>query len=114
MKILVILNEQHKLLPDQERLLNEDFEHVGWEIFPVPAEGWTLEQIKEEVLPDLFNRAVVFASPVPALLLFLASQRGGERVWLFHNDRRVAKEIPDGKGGKKLIHVVATDGWQLV
>jgi hypothetical protein len=137
----VVLNESHKLLPDQERLLNEQLLD-GWELLPVPADGWDLEQqlqlvdkLRTETAP------VVLASPVPVLLGKLVSSRAARReallaeawsprcsehraseltkalpgpVLVLHNDARVAREVPDGKGGVRVVHTVAPDGWQLV
>lgn len=133
MKAKVVLNEAHKLLPDQERLLNEQFPD-GWELLSVPADGWNLDQ-QLQMVDKLWTKTapVVFASPVPVLLGKLVSSRAARRrqllteawsppmqrvlpgpVLVLHNDRRVAREVPDGKGGVKVIHVVAPDGWQLV
>lgn len=125
MKAKVIINEQHSLLPSQEEALNSQFE--GWEFYKVPAEGWTLEEMIEEVDDDLIQYnseyAIVFASPVPYLLAHCASvsgridtarEYGSETpelfVYLFHNDVREKKELPNGK----VISVTAREGWQLV
>ena len=109
MKTLVVMNEQHSLLPDQERVLNENL-RGGWELYPVPAEGWTLAEMREKVMGDLFSAPVVFVSPVPALILWLGAARGGCDVMVMHNDHRVAKELPGGR----VIHTVAPEGWVLV
>ena len=118
-KALVVLNEQHSLLPDQKRKLDRTF-GGGWEIFPVPAEGWTRDQMEVEIHLRLeeFRGVVVFASPIPLLIklctLSMALLDIPWGVMLFHNDRRVAKEVPDGKGGTKIIHTIAPEGWELV
>lgn len=112
-KVQVVINSAHNLMPDQVRVLDESFRQ-GWERYNVPESGWTLEQIREDVLPELETAVTVFASPVPALILLLAGSRAGHGVYVFHNDNRVAREVPDGKGGVKVIHTVAPDGWVLV
>jgi len=96
-KALVVINEQHKLFPDQEALLRERFD--TFDFFTVPADGWTLEKM-QRVAEDLHyalsraevrrhpetgkivsvsypgrtENAVVFASPVPFLLKELAKR----------------------------------------
>jgi hypothetical protein len=113
MRVQVIINKAHNLLPDQVRVLYGAFRQ-GWERYDVPESGWTLSQIREDVLPELEDCITVFASPVPALILLLACSRAGYGVYVLHNDRRVAREVPDGKGGVRVIHSVAPDGWELV
>lgn len=122
--VKVILNEQHKLLPAQVSLLNEKFGYNSWEILTVPADGWNKAQIESEAFylrecEDI----TVFASPIPLLVAKMAFYRGMDSViypydcigvFIFHNDSRVAKEVPDGKGGSRVIHVVAPEGWQLI
>ena len=121
----VVINQQHKLLPDQERLLNETFT-AGWFRWDVPADGLTAEA-QAAAASELSIWPVVIASPVPFLTARLAvikamrAQRGlfldeeaQIALWVFHNDSRIAKEIPDGKGGVKVLHTVAPEGWQLL
>ena len=113
----VILNEQHSLLPDQIRALDEQFS--SWEILPVPASGWTQVEMAEVGRP-LCEKAApgVFVSPVPVLLGVLAGKcdlhwSHGHRpfeVWVMHNDLREKKELPGGK----IIQTVAQTGWELV
>lgn len=102
-KALVILNEQHKLMEEQVAILDGLFD---WTIKPVPASGWSLSQMRE-VIQELkaFDGEVVFASPIPALLMGMEGSG-----FLFHNDRREKKELPNGK----VIMTVAQTGWQLV
>lgn len=121
MKTIVILNQSHKLLPQQQELLNSTFQ--DWEILPVPDKGWDFNR-QCQLAAELCEHPLVFASPVPFLLarvvaikaaraqrdLFLNTQIN---LWVFHNDKRVAKEIPDGKGGVRVIHTVSPDGWIL-
>lgn len=122
-KILVVLNEQHKLLPEQVELLHQAGKY---EIVPIPATGWTLDQMEAEH-KKLMGNVVVFASPVPVLLAKLSYSSGyacdehcrnlngplegvGTRVGVLHNDRREKKELPNGK----IIQTVAQTGWRLV
>lgn len=123
-KVYVILNEQHRLLPDQERLLNERFGDA-WEIYHVPADGWTLAEQRKKRDELETADAVIFASPVPYLLKELSFYQGASHmaslenmkvsygrpeVLVFHTDKREKKELPDGR----IISVVAAEGWQLV
>ena len=120
MKALVVINEEHTLFPDQERVLLEHFE--SFERVNVPAEGWTLDEIRataENLWSKSGEHAIVFASPIPALLAMLARWNGQvegthamteQNVFVLHNDRRDKKELPGGK----IIAAIAAEGWQLV
>jgi len=135
MKTIVIINEQHSLLPEQKEILKERF--GSWKTIEVPASGWELDEMKEvkeklyrklaeikgnNILLKEYDNTVVFVSPVPYLIkeLSLKSQSGdwGDnpnkvqlfKVRVFHNDRREKKELPNGK----VISVVAKTGWELV
>lgn len=123
MNTVVIINKAHKLLPDQERLLNQAFP-TGWTRWDVPEEGLTAEA-QAAAAAELCEHPVVVASPVPFLTARLAAIKAARaqrslfidtqiNLWVFHNDRRVAKEVPDGKGGVRVIHTVAPEGWQLL
>ena len=119
MNTLVVLNVAHKLLPAQVEQLNLRFGDK-WELFPVPEDGWTATR-QSDLACELVERQVVFASPVPLLLARLAASKvrldpamAFWGLWIFHNDLRIAKEVPDGHGGVKVIHTVAPDGWQLI
>lgn len=116
MNAKIIMNTQHRLLPQQESLLRERF--GSWEIFSVTAEGITKDQ--QLTLADELSGvegAVVFASPVPVLLAKTAalavgrllSGLPGAAVFVFANDRREAVE-----SGGKLIHRIHPSGWELV
>ena len=107
---LVFLNEQHKLLPIQVDLLNKNFGEGNWGIFPIPAEGLSLQDIKN-ILAISRSARVVLASPVPALLAGFASLAGqGEgHVWIFHNEFREAIEVEG-----RIIHGLHPKGWELV
>lgn len=123
LKVVVIINEQHKLLPDQERLLNHTFPE-GWSRWDVPADGLTADA-QASAASVLADHPVVVASPVPFLTARLAAIKAAcaqrslfldtqVNLWVFHNDKRVAKEVPDSKGGVRVVHTVAPDGWQLL
>jgi hypothetical protein len=105
--VFVILNETHSLMAEQEALLNQHFPE-GWQILPVPNAGWAAEEQREQ-LALLGEAEIVFASPLP-LMLKLAAQRQHCGTYVFHNDRREKKELPNGK----IIMVVAQTGWQLL
>ncbi len=128
MKILVFLNEQHSLLPQQEQLLNDRFGRDNWEIYSIPATGWTRseqeEKIHELVMAD-DQLSLVFASPVPYMIKLAQDQASWnlarrvfespmptsiEAVYVFHNDRREKKELPNGK----VIFTVAKEGWEII
>lgn len=112
---VVVINEQHSIMPDQERLLTADgstFERLN-----IPAAGLTLDEIEKlagrlEVMHDVQEKEIVVASPIPALMVALAFREHCNFL-VFHNDKRDAKEVPDGNGGVKVIHTVAQTGWQL-
>lgn len=119
-RVMVILNEEHKLFPEQEDLLNSGFGPRDWDILAVPPEGWDLETIIYWVASFRSSGCchIVFASPVPALMVKLAklaNARGEEWpvLWAFHNDKRTSKEVPDGKGGTRIIKTVSPTGWKL-
>lgn len=124
---IVFINEQHSLMDEQEKLLNEEFD--SFSIVKIPATGLSLEEQKEIVVEagKISNIDVerniditfVFASPVPFLLkeLSVESRQDGNffmdclyEVKVFHNDNREKKELPNGK----IIFTVAKEGWQLV
>ena len=122
-RTVVIINEQHSLFPEQVELLKEEFGQYA--MYTIPKEGITLaEQIKlaDELTHDPMD--VVFASPVPALLKMLSVKTGiqyglaiandeeynGTIVYIFHNDKREKKELPNGK----IISIVAQTGWDIV
>ncbi len=106
---IVIMNEQHQLMAEQRQLLDAKYE--SWDFCKVPASGWTLAEQQEKSEELASNPAdKVIASPVPYLLMRLATTRGKGGLCLFHNDKREKKELPGGR----IINVVAQTGWQLV
>ena len=111
MKSLVVINASHTLFPEQVALLGE------YERIDVPETGLDLASI--QVLAQTLAKRwieedsqIVVASPIPALFKALFSLDTGFHV--FHNDKRDAREVPDGKGGVRVIHAVSSTGWQLV
>lgn len=126
-RTVVIMNESHSLLPQQEALLKDEFD--TYEILPVPAEGWTREEMNDihdhlTTIDQGWND-VVFVSPIPYLLGRIANTAGFANgydyggstlrgaftsVYLFHNDRREKRELPDGR----IIMTVAREGWELI
>lgn len=111
----VYINEQHSLLDSQRTALDERFE--SWEIFPIPASGWTLDEMRDVVARVKPMANVVMASPVPVLVGWIAAVAYDRMftAFVFHNDHRVAKEITDRETGQvKVIHTIAPDGWELV
>ena len=106
-KVKVVLNEQHKLMNDQVKILNERFGEENWELLMVPKSGWDLKEMKE-VVETLKNETVCFASPIPALMKLVAAT--DKEFFVLHNDRREKKELPNGK----VIMTVAKEGWVIV
>ena len=106
-KTKVILNEQHKLMDDQKRMLDERFGTENWEIASVPKNGWDLKEMRN-VAEILKNETVCFASPIPALMKLVAAT--DKEFFVLHNDRREKKELPNGK----IIMTVAKEGWVIV
>lgn len=124
-KAIVIINEQHELLDEQKKILEEKYE--VYEVLQVPAQGWTLQEM-DEVIDKLTSKEirdgkrlldVVFVSPIPYLIMELTrkevewvpeyAEQTGIMVKVFHNDNRIKKEI-----NGKIIQTVAETGWQLI
>jgi len=103
MRTIVIMNETHKLMDEQHKLLEVFGEY---DILSVPKAGWTIDDMNNLDI-DIDDR-IVFVSPVPYLLAKL-SKRGYE-VYLFHNDNRHKVELPDGK----VIFRIPEKGWKLI
>jgi hypothetical protein len=121
----VIINEQHTLLPDQKRLLDEFCGSDGYAILEIPFAGWTWEQQQDAM--RVLSGDVIFVSPIPAMIARLsyksgqwsvtgneATRKAGEgivpNVFVMANDQREKKELPDGI----VISVTAKTGWYLV
>ncbi len=121
-KCLVVINESHKLLVEQAEILNKEYDKI--EYLKVPASGWTLEDMDEDILPRLRHYLhnegdIVFVSPIPYLIKSLSGEywfhigQGYNPIGcvrIFHNDKREKIELPNGK----IIHKVADTGWRLV
>jgi len=94
-KCLVIINEQHSLLPEQKKILKDNYKEIYF--LKVPKGGWTLKEMQDkfdEIQNFIwYNGDVIFASPIPYLLLRLAFHEGywsehiKGRVRIFHNDK---------------------------
>ena len=125
-QVLVVMNETHSLLPEQKEILEREYEE--YQILPVPAEGWTLEEMDSkvdeistmELQEGKLYLDIVFVSPIPYMMRELTrreiyfaneyAEQSNRFVRIFHNDRREKKELPNGK----IVQVVAQTGWQLV
>ena len=113
MNTYLIINETHSLLPDQIRELEEkgmsDYEEIR-----IPKEGWSLQtRLANAEEWTLLGGRFIFVSPEPVLLGKLAYNAGfglNLEVYVFSNDKRIKKELPDGR----IIHTVAREGWKLV
>lgn len=123
MATTIVINEQHSLLPAQERLLPAEYETLR-----VPATGWDKEEM-DAVMTSLRGE-VIFVSPIPYMLIELAFSAGADwsanatsqeypfavggdyrvrKVRVFCNDTREKKELPNGK----VIQVTTQEGWYL-
>lgn len=126
-KVYVIINEQHTLLPAQEKELKECFGDAPVEEVLIPAEGMSIkDQGKLIEYLEEKSGALVFVSPLPVMLAHAAFGKGmieQEKadnmgyshvdypdVFVFANDKREKKELPNGK----VISVVAKEGWKLI
>jgi len=116
MDTIIVINEQHNLLDVQESQLRGLFPE-GWEVFSVPRDGLTAPEQRQlaQDLWDAFTN-IAFVSPVPLLLAEVAHLRGIEysvggdhRVFLFVNDKREKKTLPDGR----VFSVLPLNGWRL-
>jgi len=108
-KIYLIINEQHSLLPDQRRVLEERFPEANVGHILIPAKGLDLDELRSlysELLTKTHNisNVIVMVSPIPAIIKWLPS------VYVFFNSQREKKELPNGK----IIFTVAKEGWELI
>jgi hypothetical protein len=123
---IIILNEQHKLLPEQEAILTQRF--GKFETLSVPANGWTKVE-QEQAIMHITCQIVVFVSPIPYMIKKLSMDAAGfnarnddhggllpcpmntavKLVFVMANDTREKKELPGGK----VISVTAKTGWYL-
>ena len=108
--MIIIINEQHTLLPAQK----EHIRILGYgDTYAVPSCGITIEtqQYAAKALTREYRR-IVFVSPVPIMLAHcvLEAQGTDTYIYVFANDHREKKELPNGK----IITTVAREGWQLI
>ncbi len=103
----VFINEQHNLLPEQEKLLNDLI--GGYKIVKVSSEGWDSCQIIDKIdeLDIGCDEVFIFVSPIP--LMIALSVKNDIPVGIMHNDKREKKEI-----NGKIISTVAQTGWELI
>ena len=111
MATFVVINVQHQIMPDQIRALNEMFGD-DWSRLNVPADGWSAEQQIAE-LSEVGDATLVFASPIP-LMLMLSERRVNGETRVFHNDKREKKEFPQKDGPAKVVFTVAETGWKIL
>lgn len=112
MKAVVVMNESHSILPEQEKILNERFGD-DWNFYLIPKEGWNLQDMDNVFTTLVQYPNVIFVSPVPYLIKKLSYYQGegyNIKVYVFHNDKREKKTLPDGR----VISTIAKEGWQLV
>ncbi len=109
-KLFLVINSQHTLLDNQKEVIKETFPELSWEFVLLPAEGLNLIEIKKLVqeLINEENPPILFVSPVPAMMSLL---NGFDRqFFVFHNDKRDKKELPDGR----IVFTVSKEGWQII
>lgn len=112
----VVINEQHTLLEDQERIIkNAGYDRV--EFVKVSADGWDKSQMDAFINSYNYTEDILFVSPIGYMIKHMSSLMAlktmnnilcGE-VIIMCNDRREKKELPNGK----IISVVAKEGWYL-
>lgn len=120
-KLEIVINEQHSLKKEQRELLEKQFPLNRWNhnYIKVPDAGWSFDEQTQQA-GELTGKTVVFVSPVPYLLASVSRSQGyaeskeiqeyNTDTYLFHNDNREKKELPNGR----TISVVAETGWELV
>lgn len=118
-KNVVIINESHKLMPEQEMLLNDEFNVGNWERLNIPMNGLNKQKMKEICEEILENNVygIVFVSPIPYMMKYLFEFKAYNvdiykniEIKIFHNDNRDKVELPDGK----IIMKVSKTGWELL
>jgi len=112
----VVINEQHTLLPDQERIIKEaGYDKIDF--IKVSADGWDKSQMDDFINSYNYRNDIVFVSPIGYMIKHVSSLMAlktmnniqcGE-VLVMCNDNRDKKELPNGK----IISVVAKEGWYL-
>lgn len=113
METYLVINEAHTLLPDQVRELREKgFDN--YEEIRIPKEGWDARtRLSRAHSWARRGGRYIFVSPEPVILgrmAYFAAFRKDVAVYVFSNDRRVKKELPDGR----IVQTIAPVGWRLV
>ena len=108
MEAIVVINEQHSLLEEQKNILKENFQD-NYRMKKIPKDGLKKDEIIELAKKlSKEDKIIVVLSPIPLLLKMLAGYECP--FFVFHNDNRVKKELPNGK----IIMTVAQTGWELI
>jgi len=107
-RIFIVMNEQHSIMESQEELLVQHFGDAKREYVKIPATGLTHQQQLDIVNSIDSSETVVFVSPVP--LMLVRSALNMQQTYLFANEGREKKELPNGK----IIFVVPRTGWELI
>lgn len=110
-EVFIVINEQHTILENQKEQIEKSFPDSEWQYIKLPAEGLNLLEIKnkvQELMKKEKGAPIIFISPVPAMMSLLNSF--GRHFFVFHNDKRDKKELPDGR----IIFTVSQIGWQIV
>lgn len=103
MTICVLINEQHKLLPDQEHILNEAIDE--YKIIKIPVDGWTSTEIVDKLNEIRKNfDMVIFVSPIPLMIALAVKNRIS--IGIMYNEKREINE--------KIISTVAQTKWELI
>lgn len=113
MILKIVINEQHKLLPQQEEAIRAKWPMAKWEFEKIPANGMP-SGYQERLANELFPAIVLFVSPLPVMIRALteiAVKIGSDssHPFLMVNDRREKKEV-----NGKIIYTVPQDGWEIV
>lgn len=112
---LVIINEQHTLLPEQKKLLEKRY--VFQEIL-LPKRGLdkaAMLNLATELILENKRwlkkhrvQEIIFVSPIPGLMAMLCQR--GKSFRVLHNSRREKVENPDGR----LVMTLAKKGWEII
>ena len=131
MKTVVVINEQHSLMPIQEKIIKERF-GTEIEFNKIPDKGLNLEEI-DQLSDDLIFKEdvnIVIVSPIPVLIAKLAyffgeynetievasklkikiSGKTNSKAYMFYRDMRNKEETKDGK----IINTIENEGWKLI
>lgn len=133
MKTKIVINEQHSLMPVQEKLIKEKFGEE-MEFVKIPAKGLNLEELDKLAERLIFDEDanIIVVSPIPVLITKLAyffgkyneivkvnkkfklpikdEHRIDSKAYLFYRDNRNKEETDDGK----IINTIDNEGWKLI